>query len=63
MDASTLLRDLPFSVGVVIALVLVLGLADRIMDRQAGVTKFTRQLTLILLTVLAGLTALLVLPD
>ena len=62
MDASTLLRDLPFSVGVVIALVLVLGLADRIMDRQAGVTKFTRQLTLILLTVLAGLTALLVLP-
>jgi hypothetical protein len=63
MDASTLLRDLPFSVGVVIALVLVLGLADRIMDRQTGVTKFTRQLTLILLTVLAGLTALLVLPD
>jgi small conductance mechanosensitive channel len=63
MDASTLLRDLPFSVGVVIALVLVLGLADRIMDRQARVTKFTRQLTLILLTVLAGLIALLVLPD
>jgi small-conductance mechanosensitive channel len=43
--------------------VLALGLADRIMERQARVTKFTRQLTLIFLTVLAGLTGLLALPD
>jgi len=28
MDSSTLLRDLPFSVGVVIVLVLALGLAE-----------------------------------
>ena len=63
MDTSTLLQDVPFSVGVIIVLILALGLADRIMERQAGVTKFTRQLTLISLTAMAALTGLLALPD
>ena len=63
MDPSALLRDVPVSVGVVIVLVLSLRLIDRIMERQAGVTQFTRQLTLILLTVLAAVIILLALPD
>ena len=47
----------------VAVLVLVLGLIDRVMERQAGVTKFTRQLTIILLTPTATVAALLGLPD
>ena len=57
MDLSTLWRDIPFSLGVVA--VLVLGLIDRVMERQAGVPKFTRQLTMILLTATAAVAALL----
>ena len=40
-------------------LVLMLGLIDRVMERQAGVTKFTRQFRIILLTATATVTALL----
>lgn len=36
-----------------------LGLIDRVMERQAGVTKFTRQFTIILLTATATVAALL----
>ena len=57
MDLSTLWRDIPFSLGVVAGLVLMLGLIDRVMERQAGVTKFTRQLTMILLTATAAVAA------
>jgi hypothetical protein len=39
--------------------VLMLGLIDRVMERQAGVTKFTRQFRIILLTATATVTALL----
>lgn len=62
MDLS-LIRDIPVSAGVVIALVLALRLTDRVMQRQTRVTQFTRQLTMILLSGMAALIALTALPD
>lgn len=63
MDLSALLRDVPTSVGIVIVLMLVLRLTDRLMERQGSVTQFTRQLTMITLSLLATFLALLALPD
>ncbi len=63
MDISTLLQDIPTSVGIVIVLMLVLRLTDRLMERRASVTEFTRQLTMICLTLIAALLALLALPN
>jgi small-conductance mechanosensitive channel/uncharacterized small protein (DUF1192 family) len=63
MDFSALLRDVPVSVGVVLVLVLGLRLTDRIMERQTGVTQFTRQLTIALLAALSAFVALVALPN
>jgi len=62
MDLS-LIRDIPISAAVVIALVLALRLTDRVMERQAGVTQFTRQLTMVVLSGMVAFIALIGLPD
>ena len=53
MDPSSLVQDVAISLGVVVVLIFSLRLIDRMMERQVGVTKFTRQLTLIVLTAMA----------
>jgi len=63
MDFPALLRDVPVSVGVVLVLVLALRLTDRIMERRGGVTQFTRQLTMVLITAMAAFVALVALPN
>jgi small conductance mechanosensitive channel len=63
VPSSSLSREIAVAVAAVVVLFFALRLIDRALERRAQVTQFSRQLTLIALTVLAALIALLALPD